>query len=147
MTNQEILEGTKLIAKFMGYTKDLYDHGKNGKRIIWRNNLHSKGHYKLITEFKYHCDWDELMEVVDKIESLKGDNAFKDNPKVKLQGDHVEIFWWALYRGDLIFWKNYSGIDGKTYPHKNQEESRILALFRAIVEFLKWYNKNKSKSI
>lgn len=161
MTNKEILEGNVLIAEFMGwkvvtgdkiklpYKNHYFGINPITKRIY--NSVNSEDYNECWTKValyvKYNSSWDWLMPVVDKIESLKGDNAFKDNPYIVLKRDHVEIFWWRLYEGEFIFWDNYRGLDGTTYKHVNQENTKISALFRAIVEFLKWYNKNKSKSI
>lgn len=144
MTNKKILDGNKLIAEFIklpyigkniyGFSGDVFDLtvGEVKGNILCYANAES---------MQFHSSWDWLMLVIDKIESLEGSNPFKDNPKVKFQGDHVEIFWYSTYRGDCIYWKNYLGIDGTTYPHKNQENSRILALFRAVIEFIQWYNQ------
>ena len=141
MTNQEILEGNKLIAEFMQYSDiDCHECKHSGVCNHLQCGLSTQ---EKIEQFKFNSSWDWLMEVIDKIESLEGSNPFKNNPKVKFQGDHVEIFWYSTYRGDCIYWKNYTGIDNNTYQHKNQEDSRILAAFRAIIEFIKWYNKKK----
>ena len=136
MSNKEILEGNRLIAEFMGVKITGTKYGCNHPLVTCA--------YPNYPNLKYHSSWDWLMPVIDKIESLEGSNPFKDNPKVKFQGDHVEIFWYSTYRGDCIYWKNYTGIDNNTYQHKNQEDSRILAVFRAIVEFIKWYNSKQN---
>ena len=72
MTQEEILEGNKLIAEFMGgkevdwfservimipYSDELTIHNYFGK---------AKG-YMLDREIKYHSSWDWLMPVLDKI--------------------------------------------------------------------------------
>ena len=145
MTNKEILDGNKLIAEFLGFE---FKNGVAQNEVFYtlekEHPIYLQGYsYKCA---KFHSSWDWMMPVIDKIESLEGNNPFKDNPKVKFQGDHVEIFWYSTYRGDCIYWKNYTGIDNNTYQHKNQEDSRILAAFRAIIEFIKWYNKKNDKN-
>ena len=61
MSEQEIIEGNKLIAEFMGY-KFIEDWHQ-----YWRL---SDKHLLLENELKYHSSWDWLMPVVEKIEYL-----------------------------------------------------------------------------
>lgn len=154
MTNKEIIEGNKLIAEWFGYVTDgnenprfyVEDHLEcivNGIDY-WETTDEEWSSWLYPKQMKFHSSWDWLMPVIDKIESLEGSNPFKDNPKVKLQGDHIEIFWYATFRGKCIFWKDYMGIDGNSYSHLAQEESRILAVFKAIIEFINWYNEHNN---
>ena len=57
----ENLENNKLIAEFMGWTLD--DKDLNSYRKL-NNNVFK---YSLLSNFKYHTDWNWLMEVVEKI--------------------------------------------------------------------------------
>ena len=154
MSEQEIIEGNKLIAEFMGgenhpflipYIPEPDDiwfsvenhpeerHPDNGS--MWKLN-----------ELKYHSSWDWLMPVVEKIESLNIRNNGYDFPKVKFLGDCVEIFTYATYRGTTFYWKGYMGLDGKCYNHlSNQKNSKIEAVWYAVVEFIKWYNQWKKE--
>lgn len=65
MTNEEILEGNKLIAEFMGFefnkSKIIYDPtdtNPEGKLIGYP-----------LSNLKYHSSWDWLIPVIDKIHS------------------------------------------------------------------------------
>jgi len=51
MTNEEIIEGNKIIAEFMQHPEGYDEHG------VWQ-------------KLAYHSSWDWLMPVVEKIESL-----------------------------------------------------------------------------
>jgi hypothetical protein len=67
MTEQEILEGNKLIAEFMGY-KYFPNNSLNGIKGVYEKEGKS---LMLITDFTYHSSWDWLMPVVEKIGSLE----------------------------------------------------------------------------
>lgn len=62
MNDQEIIEGNKLIAEFMGM----------GEKFLPMDYEHENG-------VRYHSSWDWLMPVVEKIE--------KENPKAGIQID------------------------------------------------------------
>ena len=100
MTQEEILEGEKLIGEFDGITKDRY--GRYYKKGVFKGNSEH--------DFIYHSDWNWLMSAVDKISKLHS---------------IPELY------------ANYSkGIDALMMLDIN-------ILFKAVVEFIKWYNKNK----
>jgi len=128
-TKQEIkdFEDYKLVHNFMYPDEPLKDGINEGNFI---NN--------------FRKDWNNLMEVVEKIENLnltKG--AYPEYPKVKHLGDHAEIFCYGNYKGESIYWKGYFGVDSNIYPHVNQVDSKIEATYKVVVEFIKWYNKEK----
>lgn len=62
MTEQEIQEGNKLIADFMGVKFDI--HGE----ITGKHGVIVKGS-------RYHSSWDWLMPVVEKIEQILPDDS------------------------------------------------------------------------
>jgi hypothetical protein len=66
MNKEEIVEGNKLIAKFMGW---VIDDSFPDKGRTYRS---PKGNIELETTFKYHVDWNHLMAVVEEIEKEKG---------------------------------------------------------------------------
>ena len=59
MTKEEILEGNKLIAEFMGFTVGEFGFQEPGEE--WQQPF---------KHLKYHSSWDWLMPVVEKIETL-----------------------------------------------------------------------------
>ena len=63
MTQQEILEGNKLIAEFIQLRGE-YDEDKD--LIYLESDIDGKGVYSL-SELKYHTSWDWLMPCINKI--------------------------------------------------------------------------------
>lgn len=124
MENEQILAGNKLITEFIG-----------GKI----NNTDFYGNFE---GYEYHSSWDWLMKVVEKIENIDIRNNGYDFPKVKFQGDHVEIFAYATYRGTSFYWKKWYSLTGTFNNHVHQVDTKIEAVWLAVVEFLKWYKNN-----
>jgi hypothetical protein len=76
---------------------------------------------------KYHSSWDWLMPVVEKITQIE-DGKF--NVTILSHGD------WACYiERDDVFEKAIADFGGF--------EPMILNVWKAIVKFIKWYNKAK----
>ena len=103
---KNVTENNKLIADFMGYPKHKIDFV--GKRLNFENSKHNT----------YHKDWNWLMEVVEKIESL---------------GYKVHISTWenSQFCGIYLNGKKISG---------NETNTKIEAVYNACIEFIKWYN-------
>ena len=80
-------ENNKLIAEFMGLKKfqsrldyTIYDIPQHKRDVVTEQN---GGALFAEMDLKFHSDWNWLMEVVEKIESLKVDNLsfnFEINP-------------------------------------------------------------------
>ena len=100
----------KIIAEFMGYIK----HTQTKAYLTTDGYFHER-------DLKFHKDWNWLMEVVEKIESL---------------GYKVDILKWenSQYCGIYLNGKKISG---------NETNTKIEAVYNACVEFIKWYNENK----
>lgn len=124
MNTNEIIEGNKLIAEFMG----VYEiNGIYGGCTVnpLKNSMTSD-------KLKYHFSWDWLMPVIEKIEELG--------------------FWTKIY-GFTSFDKVYRQCSIKKQKPKSDgdyiynyegewNESKIEATWIAIIEFIKWwYNK------
>lgn len=111
---ENILENNKLIAEFM--------------------DCENSQAWELIPS-PYECDWDWLMEVVEKIESLK--TPITNNPNLKGQFEEYEIYIQCKHvviyaHGEIT--KEISDLKGVT---------KIQAVYNACIEFIKWYNKQK----
>ena len=106
----------KIIAEFMGatLTKDL--------QIMYPVY---EGDSSYVKDLKYHLDWNWLMEVVEKIESLLPDDSF-------VTIEHKSC-WIPIYDDEQPF-----GIECR-------EETKIQAVYNACIEFIKWYNENSAK--
>ena len=101
-------ENNKIIAEFMG-------------RVIPEDKL--EFYDENPTTHYYNSNWNWLMQVVEKIESLDGHLHICDN----------DVF--------VHFPKRIKGcvrINGESL-----KLSKIEAVYNACVEFIKWYNENK----
>jgi hypothetical protein len=121
-----IEEGNKLIAEFCSKPYD-------------KNHLWFKGKEGIL---KYHKSWDWLMPVVEKIESLWISGA---QPRCTIRGNFVEIVHEVGYH-NIDYAKNSdlkkdNQIGGACYTNNY---SKIENTCRMVVEFIKWYNENKT---
>ena len=107
-------EKNKIIAEFMGYikntpSKDFFQHPTE------------KNRYDRIEFLSYDSDWNWLMEVVEKIESL---------------GYRIEI---VKHIGRIYLSNKETIIISENTP-------KIEAVYIACVEFIKWYNNQNKVS-
>ena len=113
MENNEILEGNKLIAEFMGLKKQGFGANEyfidNGYRIVATSN-----------GLQYHTSWDWIMPVVEKIED--------DGYIVYIKQEICYIRNKTNSIKNLVYMCHYP---------------KITAVFMVVVEFIKWYNENK----
>ena len=130
---KNIIENNKLIAEFMG----VFD------KILSTGNIHSWSdapfYYttedtrekviKNISKYsKYSKDWNWLMQVVEKIESIE-DGIYQ-----------VDI----LQEGCKIL-KKCSLLIDKTVSKLEPDTTKIKSVYLACVEFIKWYNEQNKK--
>lgn len=107
MTQEEIIEGNKLIAEFMELQKD---EESGNYHIVNEPHIHASC-LMSIEYLQYHSSWDWLMPVVEKIRDMKNESAEYMTQNSKLAS--------AL------------------------TTARIWIVYKAIIEFIKWYNINK----
>ena len=147
MTQEQIIEGNKLLAEFMGYehneledddvtiTYNCYDHLENisGKKP-WESTIDDYASWLRPDEMKFHSDWNWLMSVVDKIEDLRCKDI-EDN----------EIQWFVVIGegADCRIYHDYSDVDEIIVYGA---ESKIVAAWQAIVEFVRSYLKGENES-
>ena len=121
-----IIENNKLIAEFMGLNKTkMFFNLKTGNYVkketadcdIKVVDVYLKNN-KPITNFYYHSDWNWLMEVVEKIESLGNDILITSN-YIQITYDKGEKFITIELEGNI----------------------KIFAVYNACIEFIKWYNE------
>lgn len=113
MTHEEIIEGNRLIAEFMG----LPHHYDTDDNLMFE---HCEDSLIYPQDLGYHTSWDWLMPVVEKIETLEDGDAI-----VTIEMDNCQI----VYGLDNAALFDTSDKIGNTYA--------------AVVEFIKWYNQNK----
>lgn len=115
---QDIIEGNKLIAEFIEGKMIVVDyHGINIIQLPDRQ-------YDLLG-LKYHSSWDWLMPVVEKIE--------EGNYAVTITQNICTIR--ACIMGDRTIRAHQTG----NYKTPN---TKLFNTWLAVVEFIKWYNKN-----
>ena len=100
-------ETNKLIAEFMGW------ESFNQFSMIAPK---SEGDCWAFEDMKFHSDWNWLMEVVEKIESLD------------------------IYYNEYIDYNSSMFASGKI-----ELSTKIEAVYNACVEFIKWYNKQTAE--
>jgi hypothetical protein len=110
-------ENNKIIAEFMGVNNIT----SNILRRAMLNNL------------EYHSDWNCLMEVIEKIESLKLDNGYQlyDFNITSLHTTIIDNF-----DGDVLIYIERS---------KELHNSKLNIVYEAVIEFINFYNKQKEE--
>jgi hypothetical protein len=131
MTEQEIIEGNKLIAEFMDYEHDdndedsvtyCCDHLVNISEVAhWESSIDDWTSWLRADEMKFHSSWDWLMPVFKKIWESIDQFQYDDEP--------------YLYITEEIFHPDYLLSD---FINNNIE-----GVWNRCVEFIKWYNKSK----
>jgi hypothetical protein len=134
MESKEIIEGNKMIAEFMGLI--LHKPDKTFNIEQWWSGDSSDGRKKgefvgYSHQLEYNTSWDWLMPVVDKIEKLGFDS--------RIHGNNSDDGYLCDFIQDntnneiscFVTWQDNGG-------------TKIEATFKAVVEFIKWYNENKN---
>lgn len=122
MTAEQIVDNNELIAQFEGW--ELIEADGIMKLV---KDGYRRYHYEL----KYHSSWGWLMPVVEKIGQTRVKSA-------------------ASYNSDLMFRieivNGYTKIEGTGQPifyNSSVEGSMRTATYKAVVEFIKWFNQQK----
>ena len=103
-----------LIAKFAGWK---IDNNFPDKNKVWRS---PKGNVEFESTFKFSSDWNDLHQVIDKIEEL---------------GYFVMINkWTSVYTGKKDNRISVTSVEGK---------SKIINTYQAIIQFIKWFNEQQ----
>ncbi len=114
-------ENNILIAEFLGYKQSLLQEWINP------NDKPNEDGFKPIyfpngSEFKFDTDWNQLMKVVDKIETITGDFRIVNNVAI-IDGDDNE----GVYE----------------YAWKIEGSSKIDACYKMCIKFIKYYNEKR----
>lgn len=115
MTQEQIIEGNKSIDEFMD------------------NWLTNRGFSE--TELNYNSDWNCLMKVVEKIESIKIPQIAYGF-ELNMLGKRCVTFSNSSNGKDVV-------VVGLHNYNKNIFYTKLQAVWLAVVEFIKWYNTNK----
>lgn len=121
----------KLIAEFMGavgtpmYAPKEWDIYITGHLDVDSDNENAQ-HFFTPKEMKYHTSWDWLMPVVEKIER---EYMYSVQPFIQ-RWEHCII--------------DKAGENTEDFERIEVDSSdKLSATYGAVVEFIKWYNKNK----
>ena len=134
----ETIEGNKLIAEFMGAEceTDDFDRVTNEYDLFGAGLLPDISgfdpdakHFYTPDQMKFHESWDWLMPVVEKIEDIQDGN----------EGDSIRghIYEVTIKQGNIVT------IQGDGCSIWADASPKILSVWIAVVEFIKWYNQNK----
>lgn len=121
MTNEEILEGNKLIGEFlgMGWVNDSPEDYPNGYYI---SNNEDTDLPLEVKDWEFHSSWQWLMPVVEKIESLG--------------------FWFNIKKNHVtIAWDNKGTTDSNMIHSEFGDQPKIERVFICTIYFIKWYNQ------
>lgn len=120
------LESNRLIVDFMGIKSHMYSPDNYGWADQPYYSIHEDTPEKvmkgIVSYVKYDSDWNWLMKVVEKIESIVFSNDVFYNLNI-LGGCQVYIV--SSNMEELV---DISG------------ETKLLSVYKACVEFIKWYN-------
>lgn len=118
------IQKNKLLAEFLGYEIEETLKGEKVYAIRLPDATGTKTDFYTPKELKFHCDWNWLMLVVDKIESieLKDGTTFT----IDFYCSSVTIFAYGNMDDELIF------TEGK---------GRLINLYNACIEFVQWFNE------
>ena len=123
------IENNKIIAEFLSVKMHPCETIENFKFLPIEERGLYNGYF--IDELKYHEDWNWLMEVVEKIESLEiFDRMGRFNINTKNFDENYTSF---ITDKD----EDFIQCEGDT---------KIEAVYNAVVEFIKWYNNQNKVS-
>ena len=124
METDERIEGNKLIAEFMG---GKFRKSKDKNTLNKYFDLKDKGYFYYENEIRYHASWDWIMPVLEKIEQI---------------GCIIEISYSlvCMCRICVIGKKHEKAFN--IINDNNGGLEPIIAIYKSVVEFIKWYNQN-----
>lgn len=134
---KDITESNKMIAEFMGHIFNGVEYIlPEYERIIPFNTQSKKATclecFKSSifkpSELQYHTSWDWLIPVVEKIESL----IFEDD----------EYYNFQILGGCCVY---IISSHGNEIVSVDNVSSKIDCAYKAVVEFIKWYNQCNTK--
>ena len=149
MTRKEVIEGNKFIAEFMGYEEgfphriDKYGYVQVDKGYVIPSITNSQFHEQdsdthqfSLSELKFYSSWDWIMPCIEKIELIE--DSYHGRFVVYISSNNCTIQS-TNFRLDKI------SVEPSHYFNSLYGNSKIEAVWVAIVEFIKWYNSCKKE--
>ena len=138
-TDKEIVSDNELIAAFISLKR--YEAGKDYNLPQWYTKAKNKKLAKFIGyphQLKYHEEWKWLMPVVEMLQE-----PVVEDGKIIRSGCDITIFYKAC---QLKFMpdEDFEDIDEDFETHQ-QGDTKLEATYKAVVEFIKWYNSLAEK--
>lgn len=131
MKEQEIIEGNKLIAEFMGAS-----FHEDTPMILKKHVVSPAGNaIKCADKLRYNSSWDWLMPVVEKIANLDNVCAFR----IGYSG-MVNLGMRSKYVVSQID----DWID-REFASNSGQQTLIECTYQSVVDFIKWYNNQPNQ--
>lgn len=136
------IEENELIAEFMGLHKSELGEWKDGgneKALIW---IDKGTGYRLL---RYHESWEWLMKVVEKIHLSKQYKPYFTHDIIGVE-INIKPNFCHIYLPDTSEGYDYVNSCYEAEPlfsivNANLSGGTIECVYRSVVEFIKWYNK------
>ena len=128
-------ENNKIIAEFMGFTFEK-NIGYYDNEMLLEQIVYEQQNANCFDELLFNKDWNWLMAVVEKIENAK----IKDySISTDITDDKTFINVW--HYGDGGKWS----ILISNYNEEYKDFNKIQRTYKAIIEFINFYNKQKEE--
>jgi hypothetical protein len=128
-------EGWQLIKGNPNHTCPSCDEGKVPSGWCTCYLKHSRflknGSCQSVTYFKYHSSWDWLIPVVEKAMNLRVKSPATYNPELMFRIEIVNGYTEIKGTGEKIFYNS------------SAEGSMLKATYKAVYQFIQWYNNQK----
>lgn len=139
------MDDNNSIAKFMGASVEELPNGKyrvgylNSKgEVFFHNDITIKSVAERVAYHgNWYCDWDWLMSVVEKIETLDMVPFFliQNKTAVIAISESQGVITHKIESSELV------EEDGKIFT--KQKDSKLEAVYNCVVKFIKWYNDTR----
>ena len=134
-------ENNKIIAEFMGAkeiitetTHRIYKEFEMYGIIESIEDREDIKHFYQPEEMLFNSDWNWLMEVVEKIESI----SFEEDNFINVTIGNEAKF---IYDDGCGFDCTIQDAHGKLFELSTCEHTKIKTVYNACIEFIKWYNE------
>lgn len=126
----DITECNIFICEFMGY--------QYFKEFLIHPGSEKPSEMLKPDELKYHCSWDWIMPVIERIESISTPT--------------IEKIWVSISGKSCAMWNYFSPMEvlrkndvPNIYRIKINSESKLKATWLACIDYIKWYNEHNKK--